>query len=52
MDLFGTQSQVIATDGEGGIRYFPAVVDAAIAERWFRAWRRLRSFVKKFCFRS
>ena len=39
MDLFAAQPQPIVTDAEGGIRYFPDVVDPATADAWFAALR-------------
>ena len=39
MDLFAGQPQPIVADAEGGIRYFPDVVDAATAAAWFSALR-------------
>ena len=36
-DLFAAQPQVIAADAQGGIRYFPGIVDAATADAWFAA---------------
>ncbi|KFN48812.1 alpha-ketoglutarate-dependent dioxygenase AlkB [Arenimonas composti] len=35
MDLFAGQPQTIVADDEGGIRYFPDVVAADVAARWF-----------------
>ena len=37
MDLFAAQPQTVVADAEGGIRYFPDVVDAATADAWFAA---------------
>lgn len=37
MDLFAAQPQTIVEDAEGGIRYWPDVVDAATADAWFAA---------------
>ena len=39
MDLFAALPQTVADDAEGGIRYFPDVVDAATADAWFAALR-------------
>lgn len=39
MDLFAGQPQPIVADAEGGIRYFPDVVDAATADAWFATLR-------------
>src|SRR5690606_3130865 len=35
MDLFAGQPQTLVADAEGGIRYFPDVVPAEVAARWF-----------------
>ena len=37
MDLFAAQPQTIVDDAEGGIRYWPDVVDGATADAWFSA---------------
>lgn len=34
-----TGERVVIADAEGGVRYLPGVVDAAVAEHWFRALR-------------
>jgi len=39
MDLFAALPQSVVDDAEGGIRYFPDVVDAATADAWFAALR-------------
>jgi alkylated DNA repair dioxygenase AlkB len=39
MDLFTTLPQTVVADAEGGIRYFPDVVDPATADAWFAALR-------------
>jgi alkylated DNA repair dioxygenase AlkB len=39
MDLFADQPQTVIADAEGGIRYFPDVVAAEAAARWFAALR-------------
>lgn len=39
MDLFAAQPLRVVDDAEGGIRYFPDIVDAATAEAWFGALR-------------
>lgn len=47
MDLFAAQPQNVVADAEGGVRYFPDVVDADTAAAWFAAlrdgvhWKRL-----------
>ena len=37
MDLFAAQPQTIVHDAEGGIRYWPDVVDGATADAWLAA---------------
>lgn len=37
MDLFAALPQTVVADAEGGIRYFPDVVDPATANAWFAA---------------
>ena len=39
MDLFSATCQQLIHDAEGGIRYWPGVVDAATADAWFRVLR-------------
>ncbi len=41
MDLFAQAAgpQLLVDDAEGGIRYWPQAVDAAVADAWFRALR-------------
>jgi alkylated DNA repair dioxygenase AlkB len=39
MDLFAAQPQTLVHDAEGGIRYWPDVIDADTAEAWFDALR-------------
>lgn len=41
MDLFAQAlaPRVLVDDAEGGVRYWPGVVDAATADAWFRALR-------------
>ncbi|HVK50825.1 MAG TPA: alpha-ketoglutarate-dependent dioxygenase AlkB [Pseudoxanthomonas sp.] len=34
-DLFGASALVLVDDAQGGIRYWPDFVDAALAEQWF-----------------
>ena len=37
MDLFASTPTQIVADAEGGIRYWPNVVEAALADAWFKA---------------
>jgi alkylated DNA repair dioxygenase AlkB len=39
MDLFAAVPQRVVDDAEGGIRYFPDIVDGATADAWFAALR-------------
>lgn len=38
-DLFATDCQTLVDDAEGGVRYWPAFVDAATADAWFEILR-------------
>ena len=39
MDLFAAHPQALADDAQGGIRYFPGIVDPATAAAWFAVLR-------------
>lgn len=40
MDLFASPMQQLLDDAEGGVRYWPSFVDAAVADAWFEALQR------------